>query len=115
MGENLMDGPPFARLLREPPKREEIVLGKGATAHDLLKIIYQSSELPLSVRMRAAIAALPFETPKLAVSYQASESDFAELLDQRIKRHEAKLIEHQQPIASDRSLSRIPDRRFRRI
>jgi hypothetical protein len=30
--------------------------------------------------------ALPHEVPKLAVSYEANEQDFATLLDQRIKR-----------------------------
>jgi hypothetical protein len=97
-----------------PQRRaEEIVLGKGATAHELLKIIYQCPELPLPVRMRAAIASLPFETPKLAVSYQASETDFAELLDRRIRRmEEAKLIQHQpQTVEVRPPLPRIPDRR----
>jgi hypothetical protein len=55
-----------------------------------------------NVRTRIAIALLPFTTPKLAVTAQVSENDFATLLDQRIKRHEqarklvheAKLIEH---------------------
>jgi hypothetical protein len=94
-----MDGPAFASLLREPPRRpEEFVLGKGATAHDLLKIIYQSSDLLLPVRMRAAIAALPFETPKLQVTAQITENNFADLLDRRLRRmEEAKLIEYQRP------------------
>jgi len=39
--------------------------------------------------MRAAIAALPFESPKLAVTAVVSEQDFATLLDQRLKRMEA--------------------------
>ena len=45
--------------------------------------------IPLSTRIRCAIAALPFESPKLAVTAMVSEQDFATLLDQRLKRMEA--------------------------
>jgi hypothetical protein len=97
-----------------PPRRpEEIVLGKGATAHDLLKIIYQCQDLPLHTRMRAAMACLPFETPKLGITFQTSDSDFATLLDQRIKRHQLRLVEHQpQQIEAK---SRLANHKFRRI
>ena len=61
-------------------------------AHALLKAVYQNPEVPLPVRMRAAIAALPFEMPKLAVTYAASEQDFATLLDNRLKRIEQKKL-----------------------
>jgi hypothetical protein len=94
-------------------------------AHALLRAVYQNPEVPLSVRMRAAIAALPFEAPKLAVTYQASEQDFASLLDRRLQRiAEMKLIEAKprptQPTNNgDKADARlpppIPDRRFRRI
>jgi anti-sigma-K factor RskA len=40
------------------------------------------------MRIRAMIAALPFETPKLAVTATVSENDFATLLDRRLKRIE---------------------------
>jgi hypothetical protein len=42
-----------------------------------LKAVYMNAELPLSVRMRAAIEALPFTHPKLAVTAVVSEQDFA--------------------------------------
>jgi hypothetical protein len=102
-------------VVYEDRKEDQLRLAPNGMSIDLLRAVYRNPSLPLPVRMRAAIAALPHEVPRLQVSAQLSENDFAILLDQRIKRHEAKLIEHQQPIASDRTLPRIPDRRFRRI
>jgi len=94
-------------------------------AHALLKAVYQCPEVPLSVRMRAAMACLPFETPKLAVTAQITEQDFATLLDRRLKRlEEMKLIEangakvinaQPQPVETKPPLARTPDRRFRRF
>ena len=72
--------------------------------------------------MRAAIAALPFEVPKLAVTALVSEQDFATLLDRRLKRIEemkAKAIEATPTIDGEKVDARLPpplpDRRFRRI
>jgi hypothetical protein len=64
--------------------------------------------------MRAAIAALPFEVPKLAVTAVVSEQDFATLLDRRLKRIEemkAKAIE----ATPQAALPRLDDRRYRRL
>jgi len=59
-----------------------------------LKAVYMNVELPLSVRMRAAIELLPFTHPKLAVTAMVSEQDFATVLDRRLKRiEEMKLLE----------------------
>ncbi len=59
-----------------------------------LKAVDMNAELPLSVRMRAAIELLPFTHPKLAVVAQVTENDIATLLDKRLKRIEQmKLIE----------------------
>jgi|SRR6516165_3556159 len=70
------------------------VIDNPENAHALLKAVYQNPEVPLSVRMRAAMACLPFETPKLAVTAQITEQDFATLLDRRLKRlEEIKLVE----------------------
>src|SRR5262245_4966236 len=104
----------------------EEVIDNPENAHALLKAVYQNSEVPLSVRMRAAMACLPFEVPKLAVTAQITEQDFATLLDRRLKRIEemklieatngAKVIDAQpQPVETKPPLARTNDRRFRRF
>jgi hypothetical protein len=84
-----------------------------------LTAVYMNADLPLSVRMRAAIEVLPFTHPKLAVVAQVTENDIATLLDRRIKRMEQmKVIEAQprtQTIDAPKPLPRLTDRRYRRI
>jgi hypothetical protein len=100
--------------------------GEGG-ALDLLQEVYRNPEVPLSVRMRAAMAALPFEVPKLAVTTNAPWTDsLADALDRALQRsgkaHELKLIEHQPASPSPAPLpphgtprvGPTPDRRFRR-
>ena len=90
---------------------------------EFLQAVYMNDELPLSVRMRAAIELLPFTHPKLAVTAMVSEQDFATVLDRRLKRiEEMKLIEAKPTIdgiegkpADVRLPPVVPDRRFRRI
>ena len=94
---------------------------KEADPLTFLKAVYMNVELPLSVRMRAAIELLPFTHPKLAVTAMVSEQDFATVLDRRLKR-----IEEMKPNAIEatpvidgekvdaRLPPRLPDRRFRR-
>ena len=87
-----------------------------------LKAVYTNAELPLSVRMRAAIELLPFTHPKLAVTAVVSEQDFATVLDRRLKRIEemkANAIEATPVINGEKVDVHlppvVPDRRFRRI
>src|SRR5262245_9512456 len=83
----------FANLF-EDKKQQEIEIPADGISLDLLRAVYRNNQLPLTTRMRAAIAALPFESPKLAVTALVSEQDFATVLDRRLKRiEEMKLLE----------------------
>src|SRR6516225_9182417 len=109
----------FANLF-EDKKQQEIEMPADGISLDLLRAVYRSNQLPLTTRMRAAIAALPFEVPKLAVTAVVSEQDFATLLDRRLKRIEemrAKVIEAKpaQIEAKSNPMPRIADKRYRRM
>jgi hypothetical protein len=84
-----------------------------------LKAVYMNAELPLSVRMRAAIELLPFTHPKLAVTAVVNDGDFASLLDRRLKRIEQMKLIEARPTNGEKADARlpppIPDKRFRRI
>jgi hypothetical protein len=89
-----------------------------ATSLEFLQAVYCNDQLPLTTRMRAAIAALPFEVPKLAVTAVVSEQDFATLLDRRLKRIEemkAKAIEATPQVEVQPALPGLSDRRHRRF
>jgi hypothetical protein len=94
-------------------------IGPNGMSLDLLRAVYRNSAIPLSTRMRAAIAALPFESPKLAVTAQVTGSDFATLLDERIKRMEerTKVIEAKPhpEVEVKAPLRRLADRKYRRF
>jgi hypothetical protein len=103
----------------EAQQAMSLQLKPDAISLDLLQAVYRNNQLPLTVRLRAAIAALPHEVPKLIAQAILNEQSYAELLDRRLARMkevEAKLIEQQPPqIESKPPLSHTPDRRFRRI
>ena len=64
-------------------------------ALEFLQAVYMDDELPLLTRVRVAVACLPYEVPKLAVTAVVSEQDFATVLDRRLKRiEEMKLLEN---------------------
>jgi hypothetical protein len=70
------------------------------------------------MRLRAAGLAINYEHSRLSVTYEANEQDFAQLLDQRLKRvQEMKLIEAKpQPVDVKPPMPRVGfDKRFRRI
>ena len=97
--------PPLAML----GPREEVhapAISEAEDAYELLRSVYSNSALPIGMRMRAAIEALPFEKPKLAVTARIDGGDaFAAALERAIARS-GKVIEHQ-------PLSHPEDVRFR--
>ena len=110
--------PSFAKITqRSELTREDdpLQLSANALGLDGLQAVYRNPRLPLQMRIRAMIAALPFETPKLAVTATVSDQDFATLLDRRLKR-----IEEMKPNAIEATPvidgEKVDaDRRFRRI
>jgi hypothetical protein len=63
------------------------VIERPGDALAFLRAVYQSPAAPLSVRMKAAIEALPFEKPSLrATAAVIMGSDFASRLERAIER-----------------------------
>lgn len=85
--------------LEEPVRTEPALVGVDiGTAGDSLELLqatYRDPSAERGVRMRAAIAALPFERPKLAVTVTTSSEDLAARLEAMRRRRAAqpKLIE----------------------
>jgi hypothetical protein len=123
--------PSFADPANLEPKADEAIeLEPNATSLSLLQKIYHSSAIPLSTRMRAAIASIQFEHPKLQVTASIQADDFADQLDRAFERSrkviEAKPAEANVNTANvsvdapstTRSVNghkpSVPDRRYRR-
>jgi hypothetical protein len=83
-----MTNNPYA--IHEPAKDkpDEIEIPPNGTSLDLLQAVYRRSDLPLTTRMRAAIAALNYELPRLAVTAQITDQDIATVLDRRIAHYQ---------------------------
>jgi hypothetical protein len=64
-----------------------------ANALDFLQSIYRNPLQPLSVRIRCAVEALPFESPKLSATTVLTAEDFAERLEKAIARSGVKMID----------------------
>jgi hypothetical protein len=77
------------------PSRQRIELAPGETSLNFLQRIYRSPRQPIARRMRAAMAALQHEHPKLTAMAVNGET-FAAMLDRAIARSQAPLkqIEH---------------------
>ena len=102
------------QMIQDKPKPQGIEIPTDGISLDLLRAVYRNNQLPLTTRMRAGMAALPFEVPKLAVTAVVSEQDFATLLDRRLKRIEemkANAIEATPQVEVKPALSRLSDRR----
>jgi len=117
-------GSVFDRIEIQEPN---IRVSSNATALELLQIAYRNNDLPLSIRMRAAMAAIPYESPRLQVTAVVTENSLAELLAQRLRRiaqmqngSGTKLIEPPpkqiaSPIEVKPPKPHINDRRYRRF
>ena len=120
------------RSLIEDEVRSVFEIGPNGMSLDLLRAVYRNASVDLSIRIRCAMACLPFESPKLAVTAVVSEQDFATVLDRRLKRiQEMKLPENKvvnggttitdgtndpEPQPAPPPLNRIYDKRgYRRI
>jgi hypothetical protein len=108
-------------------------IGPNGTSLQLLQTVYRNPSTPLSVRIRCAVAALPFEFPKLAVTAVMTDQSFAELLERRLKHlseienGNGKIIERaavetkaalpspQPQIEAKPPMPRLADRRYRRL
>jgi hypothetical protein len=77
-----------------------ISIGESGTSLQLLQQVYRSPKLPLPTRMRAAIAAIQFEHPKLAVTASIEAGDFADQLDQAVERTRRVLMIEAKPITN---------------
>jgi hypothetical protein len=77
---------------------------EAITSLRFLQAVYRNPEVPLPVRMRAAMAAIPFEHPKFAVVATVDgNSDFAAQLDRAAERSRRVLMIEAKPIEANAS------------
>ena len=112
----------FVQMMQEK-KPIEVEIPANGMSFDLLRMVYRNSSIPLTTRIRCAIAAFPFELPKLAVTAVISEQNFAEALERQLQNmerindgnggiFEAKAVPQ---VEAKPPKPHINDRRFRRI
>ena len=108
-------------LIEDEDLRPKVVeIPANGNSLDLLQAVYRNPSIPLSTRIRCAVAALPHEVPRLQVTAQITENDFATILERRIQNYERTknggLIEaNREPVEVKSPLPRIADRRYRRL
>jgi hypothetical protein len=71
----------------------EVWPAAAQSALEYLQAIYRNPSEPDGRRLKAAIAALPFESPKLTAITNLDPSQFAERLERAITRSGVRLIE----------------------
>ena len=86
---------PNAALAPEP----EIALAPDATPLEFLNAVYRDPMQPISLRMRAAIAAAPFVHPKLTVNANIN-SGFASRLEGAIEKSGKSVMIDARPVGS---------------
>jgi hypothetical protein len=86
---------------------ERFELEPNATSLKFLQMIYRSPAVPLMTRMRAAMAAIQFEHPKLGVTAIVEAGDFADQLEQAIERSRRIMIEAKPMIEANVSSTNV--------
>ena len=112
------------QTVQQKNEDDRFELEPNATSLTLLQKVYRSAAIPLTTRMRAAMAAIQFEHPKLAVSANIEAGDFADQLEQAVKRSrtvieakpisEANLPSEPKRVTDGALKPSVPDRRYRR-
>jgi hypothetical protein len=94
----------FVSKVQVPPDADSL---------QLLQAVYRSPHVAMSVRMRAAAIALPFERPKLGVTLNVAGGvkDFAALLEERRRLRQRRVIDQPATIPTDCNAAKLP-RRF---
>ena len=87
----------FPPMIYEKKVEREQVLGDDATPLEFLNTVYRDARQPISLRMRAAIAAAPFVHPKLSVSANFN-SGFGRRLETAIEKSGKAVIIDAKPL-----------------